>query len=183
MLSYITSLRKIKGPGIPSTVLKDAPGTCTIYVVSRNNLITNSVNALSTSGKLENFHQLTILVSETSHFTFKTFISIYYVTGRSSKIWLFSQNKHGSFRIKKLPSGHYSSYMESKDFDMIGALSVTDDSDSQSQALPHGSSHDYSFSVQQGNNQIIEHGVADTHKVNQLMSLFRMWSKFFFFFF
>lgn len=129
--NFIT--RKIKGPGIPSTVLKDAPGTCTIYVVSRDNLITNSVNALSTSG-------------------------------RSSKIWLFSQNKHGSFRIKKLPSGHYASYVETKDFDMIGASSVTDYSDSQSQALPHGSSHDYSFPIQQGNYQITEHGVADTHK-------------------
>ncbi|XP_074368378.1 U-box domain-containing protein 34-like [Apium graveolens] len=130
--NFIT--RKINGPGIPSTVLKDAPGTCTIYVVSKNNLITNSVDALSNSGK-------------------------------SSKIWLFSQNKHGSFRIKKLPSGHYSSYVESKDFDMIGASSVTNYSDSQSQALPHGSSHDYSFPVQQGNyQQTTEHGVADTHK-------------------
>lgn len=129
--NFIT--RRIKGPGIPSTVLKDAPGTCTIYVVSRDNLITNSVNALSTSG-------------------------------RSSKIWLFSQNKHGSFRIKKLPSGHYFSDVESKDFDMIGASSVTDCSDPQSQALPRGSSHDYSFTVQQRNYQTTEVGVADTHK-------------------
>nr|XP_017242515.1 PREDICTED: U-box domain-containing protein 34 isoform X2 [Daucus carota subsp. sativus] len=128
--------RTIKGPGIPSTVLKDAPGTCTIYVVSRDNLITNSVNALSTSG-------------------------------RSSKIWLFSQNKHGSFRIKKLPSGHYSSSVESKDFDMIGASSMTAYNDPHSQSLPHGSSHNYSLVVQQGNYQTAEAGVADAHKLNQ----------------
>lgn len=113
------------------------------------------------------------------------FISLYYFAGRSSKIWLFSQNKHGSFRIKKLPSGHYSSYVESKDFNMIGASSVTDYTDSQSQALPLGSSRDYSFPVQQGNNQTTEHGVADTHKVNQLtcVSSQNVEQVFFFFFF
>lgn len=44
---------------------------------------------------------------------------------------------------------------------------MTDYSESQCQALPHGSSHDYSFPVQQGNYHTTEHGVADTHKVNQ----------------
>lgn len=68
---------------------------------------------------------------------------------------------------------------------MIGASSVTDYTDSQSQALPLGSSRDYSFPVQQGNNQTTEHGVADTHKVNQLtcVSSQNVEQVFFFFFF
>lgn len=50
---------------------------------------------------------------------------------------------------------------------MIGVSSLTDYSNSQSQALPHGNSHDYSSPVQQGNYQTTEHSVADTHKVDQ----------------
>ena len=172
MLSCMTSLRTIKGPGIPSTVLKDAPGTCTIYVVSRDNLITNSVNALSTSGKMETILSVKhFRFIKTLQYTFGTYlyfyISCFLLTGRSSKIWLFSQNKHGSFRIKKLPSGHYSSSVESKDFDMIGASSMTAYNDPHSQSLPHGSSHNYSLVVQQGNYQTAEAGVADAHKLNQ----------------
>lgn len=41
--------RKLKGPTVPSTVLKHAPGACNIFVVSRYRLITNSANHLLTT--------------------------------------------------------------------------------------------------------------------------------------
>ncbi|KAM7519654.1 hypothetical protein LguiB_018616 [Lonicera macranthoides] len=46
--------RRLKGPSVPSVVLKHAPDTCDIYVVSRARLIRNSVNPLSTSERSSN---------------------------------------------------------------------------------------------------------------------------------
>ncbi|XWS72209.1 hypothetical protein CRYUN_Cryun02cG0020500 [Craigia yunnanensis] len=45
--------RKLKGPGVPNTVLRCAPDTCDIQVVYRQRIITKSANPLWTSGKLE----------------------------------------------------------------------------------------------------------------------------------
>ncbi|KAF8388785.1 hypothetical protein HHK36_025465 [Tetracentron sinense] len=42
-------LRKLRGPGVPSTVLRSAPNTCDIYVVSRPKLIKKLANSPSTS--------------------------------------------------------------------------------------------------------------------------------------
>lgn len=42
-------MRKLKGQGVPTTVLKCAPKSCNIYVVSRHKVITNSANTKSTS--------------------------------------------------------------------------------------------------------------------------------------
>lgn len=42
-------MRKLKGPGVPTTVLKCAPKSCNTYVVSRHKVITNSTNTKSTS--------------------------------------------------------------------------------------------------------------------------------------
>uniref|UniRef100_A0A5B7BWZ9 RING-type E3 ubiquitin transferase n=1 Tax=Davidia involucrata TaxID=16924 RepID=A0A5B7BWZ9_DAVIN len=42
-------MRKLKGPRVPSIVLKHAPDTCDIYVVSRHRFITNSASPLPTS--------------------------------------------------------------------------------------------------------------------------------------
>ena len=45
--------RKLKGPGVPNTVLRRAPDTCDIKVVYKQRIITKSANPLWTSGKLE----------------------------------------------------------------------------------------------------------------------------------
>lgn len=42
-------MRKLKGQGVPTTVLKCAPKSCNIYVVSRHKVITNSANTKLTS--------------------------------------------------------------------------------------------------------------------------------------
>ncbi|XP_031255691.1 U-box domain-containing protein 34 [Pistacia vera] len=42
-------VRKLKGPGVPTTVLKSSPSTCDIYVVSKRRVITDSANSTSTS--------------------------------------------------------------------------------------------------------------------------------------
>ncbi|XP_059634806.1 U-box domain-containing protein 34 [Cornus florida] len=41
--------RKLKGPEVPSTVMKHAPDACDIYILSRQRLITNLADCLSTS--------------------------------------------------------------------------------------------------------------------------------------
>ncbi|TYH65988.1 hypothetical protein ES332_D06G092900v1 [Gossypium tomentosum] len=46
--NYIT--RKLKGPGVPNSVLKCAPDTCDIRVVYRQRIITKQANPLWTSG-------------------------------------------------------------------------------------------------------------------------------------
>ncbi|PPD88937.1 hypothetical protein GOBAR_DD14120 [Gossypium barbadense] len=43
--------RKLKGPGVPNSVLKCAPDTCDIRVVYRQRIITKQANPLWTSGK------------------------------------------------------------------------------------------------------------------------------------
>ncbi|KAF9616988.1 hypothetical protein IFM89_033058 [Coptis chinensis] len=47
-LNYIA--RKLKGPDVPSTILKLAPNTCNIYVVARHKLLKNLANSSSVAG-------------------------------------------------------------------------------------------------------------------------------------
>ncbi|XVF35067.1 hypothetical protein REPUB_Repub18cG0113000 [Reevesia pubescens] len=44
--------RKLRGPGVPTTVLRCAPDTCDIKVVYRQRIITKSANPLSTSSNI-----------------------------------------------------------------------------------------------------------------------------------
>lgn len=48
-LSYNCITRKLKGPGVPATVLQHASGTCNIYVVYRHKLVKKSANPLLTN--------------------------------------------------------------------------------------------------------------------------------------
>lgn len=52
--------RKLKGPGVPDTVLKCAPDTCDIRVVHKQRIVTKSGNTLWTVGKSEVFASMFI---------------------------------------------------------------------------------------------------------------------------
>lgn len=52
MYCYFLFLRTPKDSEVPSIVLKHAPDTCKIYVVSATKIISNSSNPVSTSGML-----------------------------------------------------------------------------------------------------------------------------------
>lgn len=179
MISCIISFRKIKGPGIPLTVLEHAPGTCNIYVVSRERLITNSVNALSNSGTLETF-LISITSSIDQNYIYihsLSFVVCLYVSGRSSKIWLFTQSKYGSFSIKKLPSGYFSDYVDSEVHKTVGTSTIIDPTSPYSQAVTRESSLVHSFTVKQSNHQNTEDGVAYIQTVDGYPSLSSPYTK------
>ncbi len=50
---YSNFFRRLKGPGVPTTVLGCASGICDIYVVSRDKIITKPADSSSASGELE----------------------------------------------------------------------------------------------------------------------------------
>lgn len=57
LLRFIAiSFRKLKGPRVPTTVLRCATGSCNIYIVSRDNILTKPADSLFTVGKLRVHH-------------------------------------------------------------------------------------------------------------------------------
>ncbi|KAK6944799.1 Serine-threonine/tyrosine-protein kinase, catalytic domain [Dillenia turbinata] len=53
-------LRKLRGPGVPSTVLKNAPDTCDVYVVSRRRTITKLAKTTSYREAIPSQNELAI---------------------------------------------------------------------------------------------------------------------------
>lgn len=52
-ISHHIFFRKLKGPGVPTTVLKCAPEACDVHVVAKYKIITKTANPSSTTGMLE----------------------------------------------------------------------------------------------------------------------------------
>ncbi|KAK3016819.1 hypothetical protein RJ639_006358 [Escallonia herrerae] len=106
-------LRKLKGPRMPSTLLKHAPDTCNIVVVSRHRLISTSANPLSTSERNYKYG----LFTRRKH-----------------------GSRSGSHGNSKLQSGLSTCSMDSKAHSNNGASPILDLSYLSSQAFSHESS-------------------------------------------
>ncbi|KAK9948014.1 hypothetical protein M0R45_003605 [Rubus argutus] len=104
--NYIT--RKLKGPDVPTIVLKCAPHTCDLYVISKQRVITKSASPSS--------------ACETST-----------ANGLSTR----GEDTGGSGEVNELISGSRSSYMESAVHEAYGAPSVSDLSFLSSEAFTH----------------------------------------------
>ena len=50
---YRNFFRRLKGPGIPTTILKCATGICNVYVVSRDEIINKPADTPSANGEFE----------------------------------------------------------------------------------------------------------------------------------
>ncbi|KAA8523277.1 hypothetical protein F0562_009700 [Nyssa sinensis] len=166
-------MRKLKGPGVPSIVLKQAPDTCDIYVVSRHKFITNSASSLSTSGTLHtSFFASTFILSFVASFmSFFIIFGCLYLTERSSRHWLFNQRECGPPSIGKPKSGFYSSLVECKALNTSRASSMSAPGFLTSQAFTHESSPIHSGAVQERNHQSLEDSTSEIWTIKECPSV------------